>query len=88
MKPQDIIKRKPYLAWYVKNPSKLSDESVLEHVLNYGNWEDVQTYIHHVGLSKTANISFHNRKPVLLEVIGISSIRQWSESTLPSECLW
>lgn len=56
MKPQDIIKQKPYLAWYVGDPAKLSDESVLEHVLNYGNWEDVQRYIQIKGLKETALI--------------------------------
>ncbi len=41
----DIIKAKPFLAWYVKGPEKLSEQSVLEHVLNYGNWDDVQQFI-------------------------------------------
>ena len=45
MKVNAIIKNKPYLAWYVKEPEKLSEESVLEHVLNYGNWDDVQRFI-------------------------------------------
>ena len=44
-KVQDIIKKKPYLAWYVRNVESLSDESVLEHVLNYGTWEQVQESI-------------------------------------------
>ena len=51
-----IIKNKPYLAWYVKNPDKLSEESVLEHVLNYGNWEDVQEFIKIKGKDKTAEL--------------------------------
>lgn len=56
MKTQDIIVNKPYLAWYVKNPRALSDESVLEHVLNYGNWDDVQTFIKVKGLKQTAEM--------------------------------
>ena len=55
-KVQDIIKKKPYLAWYVKNLEDLSDESVLEHVLNYGNWQDVQTFIKIKGLESTKNL--------------------------------
>ncbi|EKE14414.1 MAG: hypothetical protein ACD_12C00519G0004, partial [uncultured bacterium] len=51
-----IIKNKPYLAWYVKDPEKLSEESVLEHVLNYGNWEDVQLFIKLKGINETASI--------------------------------
>jgi len=52
----DIIKAKPYLAWYVKNPAELSEESVLEHVLNYGNWEDVQQFIKIKGKEETKKI--------------------------------
>lgn len=56
VKVQDIIKKKPYLAWYVKNVENLSDESVLEHVLNYGNWDDVQSFIKIKGLQGTRDI--------------------------------
>lgn len=58
MSINDIIKNKPYLAWYIKNPEKLSEQSVLEHVLNYGNWEDVQQFISIKGIAETAKI-FH-----------------------------
>lgn len=56
MSVNDIIKNKPYLAWYVKDPEKLSAESVLEHVLNYGNWEDVQLFIKVKGINETAKL--------------------------------
>lgn len=56
MTVNSIIKNKPYLAWYVKNPEKLSKESVLEHVLNYGNWDDVQQFIRIQGRKQTAEI--------------------------------
>jgi hypothetical protein len=51
-----IIKNKPYLAWYIKDPDKLSEESVLEHVLNYGNWDDVQQFIKIKGLAETSKL--------------------------------
>lgn len=51
-----IIKNKPYLAWYIKDPNKLSDESVLEHVLNYGDWDDVQQFIKIKGFSETTKL--------------------------------
>ncbi len=54
MTVNSIIKNKPYLAWYVKDPENLSEESVLEHVLNYGNWDDVQQFIRIKGKDKTA----------------------------------
>ena len=56
MTVNNIIKNKPYLAWYVKDPEKLSEESVLEHVLNYGNWEDVQQFIKIKGKNETAQL--------------------------------
>ena len=56
MTVNDIIKNKSYLAWYVKDPANLSEESVLEHVLNYGDWEDVQTFIKIKGIDETAKI--------------------------------
>ena len=36
----NLFKNKPYLAWDLKNKETLSEESMLEHILNYGNWED------------------------------------------------
>ena len=56
MTVNSIIKNKPYLAWYVKDPEKLSEESVLEHVLNYGNWDDVQQFIRIKGKDKTTSL--------------------------------
>ncbi len=56
MTVNSIIKNKPYLAWYVKDPERLSEESVLEHVLNYGNWDDVQQFIKIKGKDKTAEL--------------------------------
>jgi hypothetical protein len=56
MTVQDIIKNKPYLAWYIKDPAKLSQSSILEHILNYGNWEDVQTFIDIKGIKQTQKL--------------------------------
>lgn len=53
---QDIIVNKPYLAWYVKDPSALSEASVLEHVLNYGDWDDFQNFIKIYGLEQSAKL--------------------------------
>jgi hypothetical protein len=51
-----FIKKRPYLIWYVKNLDKLSEESIVEHVLNYGDWDDVQEMIKILGIKKTAQI--------------------------------
>ena len=51
-----FIQKRPYLVWYVKDINKLSKESIVEHVLNYGNWDDVQTMIKILGIKKVAEI--------------------------------
>ncbi|PIW97466.1 hypothetical protein COZ81_02345 [Candidatus Jorgensenbacteria bacterium CG_4_8_14_3_um_filter_38_10] len=51
-----FIKKRPYLVWYVKDLNKLSEESIVEHVLNYGDWDDVQEMIKILGMKKTAEI--------------------------------
>lgn len=56
MKTSDIIKNKPYLIWYTKNYDKLNDAAVVEAVLNYGDWEDVQGLIKLLGIKKIARI--------------------------------
>lgn len=51
-----FIKDRPYLIWYVKNLEKLSDESIVEHTLNYGDWDDVQKLIKIMGIKKIGAI--------------------------------
>lgn len=51
-----FIKKRPYLVWYVKDLDKLSEASIVEHVLNYGDWDDVQEMIKILGMKKTAEI--------------------------------
>jgi hypothetical protein len=53
---QDIIKQKPYLAWFTSQYNQLSDQAVLEQVLNYGDWDDVKTFIRIRGMTKTAQL--------------------------------
>lgn len=36
----DLFIQKPYLAWYVDDKKKLSKTSMLEHILNFGSWDD------------------------------------------------
>lgn len=52
----NFIKKRPYLIWYVKNYERLNDESIVEHTLNYGDWDDVQTLIKILGIKKVAEI--------------------------------
>ena len=52
----EFIKKRPYLVWYIRDLDNLSEESIVEHVLNYGNWDDVQEMIKILGIEKTASI--------------------------------
>lgn len=51
-----IIKEKPYLVWYTKNIDNLSESSIVESVLNWGDFEDVQKMIEIFGIQKIASI--------------------------------
>lgn len=51
-----FIKKRAYLVWYVKDLGNLSEESIVEHVLNYGDWRDVQEMIKIMGIKKVAEI--------------------------------
>ncbi len=48
-----LFKEKPYLAWYVRDKENLSLKSMLEHVLNYGDWDDYLTAEKAFGIAKT-----------------------------------
>lgn len=51
-----FIKNRPYLVWYVKDLDNLSEESIVEHTLNYGDFDDVQKLIHILKIGKVARI--------------------------------
>lgn len=51
-----FIKKRPFLVWYVKDLDRLDEASIVEHVLNYGDWDDVQEMIGILGMQKTAAI--------------------------------
>lgn len=59
----DFIKKRKHLIWYVKDYDKLSDDSIVEAVLNYGDWDDVQTLIKIMGIKKVAKIFRAKSKP-------------------------
>ena len=52
---QFIIERK-MLFWSVEDPTVLSLESVVETILNYGNWQDFQILLSIAGQEKVATI--------------------------------
>ncbi len=46
----------PYLAWYVRDVKNISKESMLEHIFNYGNWEDYLEAEEALGIKSTKKI--------------------------------
>jgi hypothetical protein len=53
---QEYIEKKPYLVWHVKDYEGLSKSSILEAVINYGDWQDVQAIIKIIGIKNAYNI--------------------------------
>lgn len=73
MTREQFIKKRKYLFWYIKDPEKnVNDESLVEHVLNYGDWDDVQKLFKLLGIKKAARIfrkkAFVNRSNYRPEV--------------------
>ncbi len=64
----NLFKNKPYLAWDLKNKETLSEESMLEHILNYGNWEDYLLAEKVFGIEKAKTIFtvLKNKNPTSL----------------------
>ena len=51
-KNHKFYQKRPHLIWYVKNYDKLNDESIVEHTLNYGDWNDAQKLFSILGIKK------------------------------------
>ncbi len=51
-----FIKKRPYLIWHTKDYENLNEEAIVESVLNYGDWDDVQKMISILGIKKVAGI--------------------------------
>ena len=56
MKINDFIKKRPYLVWGTRNYENLSEEAIVENVLNYGDIDDVKEMFSILGVKKSASI--------------------------------
>ena len=56
MEIRDFAKKRPHLFWYIQDFENLSEEAIVEAVLNLGNWQDTQKLIEIMGMKKTAEI--------------------------------
>ena len=52
----DFVKKRKHLFWSTRNYDGLSSEAVVEGILNYGDWEDVQKLIRLMGIEEVARI--------------------------------
>ncbi len=61
---QNVFLKKPYLAWFVKDKKRLSQESTMEQIFNYGNWQDYTKAEKELGIKKVKAIfeDLKNRK--------------------------
>ena len=57
---QEFIKKRPSLIWYVKEYDKLDDASIVEHVLNYGTWDDFNEMVRIMGIDRAAHVFREN----------------------------
>lgn len=55
-KARDLIRNKPYLAWSTKNYNELSPQSILESVINYGDWSDFVFLTELFGMNQSARL--------------------------------
>ena len=53
---KDFIKERPYLVWDTENYNNLSEEAIVESVLNYGDFGDVKKMFAILGIKKAAGI--------------------------------
>jgi hypothetical protein len=56
MKINEFIKKRPHLVWHVKDYDALSNDAIIEAVLNYGNWDDVKSMLKILGIKQVAEI--------------------------------
>ncbi|MEK7181388.1 MAG: hypothetical protein AAB738_03615 [Patescibacteria group bacterium] len=56
MNPAQELVRRKHLVWYTRDYDKLGDVSLVEAVLNYGDWEDVQELFKIMGIKRVAKI--------------------------------
>ncbi len=52
----NFIEKRPHLVWHVSDYKKLSEEAVVEAVLNYGTFDDVLELFDIMGIERVAEI--------------------------------
>ncbi len=57
---EKLVKKRPYLWWWVKDKEKLSVESIVEGVLSYGDMDDVVKLFELLGRNQVERV-FRNQ---------------------------
>jgi hypothetical protein len=58
----NFAKKRPHLFWHISDLSGLSEEAIIEAVLNYGNFSDVKKMINILGIKQAANLFYRQAK--------------------------
>lgn len=53
---KQFVREKPYLFWYIKNPTEVSDRVLVEQILNYGDWHDFKLLESEMGREHLAQV--------------------------------
>ncbi len=56
----DFVRKRKYLFWSTKNYDGLSNDAVVEAILNYGDMNDVRELISLLGIKVVAKIFYEN----------------------------
>lgn len=56
MEINNFAKKRPYLFWHISDFDSLSEEAIVEAVLNYGNWQDTEELARILGIQRLASI--------------------------------
>ncbi len=59
---KELIEKNKPLFWWIKEPDKISEELVVETILNYGTRESVKELFEILGTEKVAEIFFSQIK--------------------------
>lgn len=56
MTREQFLQDKKPLFWYIQDLNQLSENSIVETILNYGDWQDFQDMVSAFGLAKISQI--------------------------------
>jgi len=73
----EFIKKRKHLIWWTKNWDGLDDEAIVEAVLNYGDWDDVQELFDILGIKRVAEIFREQTAPERMRCNYRSDIKHY-----------